>query len=114
MLAATAGDPWLAEQPPTFAWAGDAPAGCHEPGEPVAATLLDAMQALGLPGEIGTRTTFFDGPTFSLAGTPTIAFGPGDMRIAHTIDEWVPTDEVVRAAQVLAVTAMRFCGVAGA
>jgi acetylornithine deacetylase len=114
VLAATAGDPWLAEQPPTFAWAGDAPAGCHEPGEPVAATLLDTMQALGLPGEIGTRTTFFDGPTFSLAGTPTIAFGPGDMRIAHTIDEWVPTDEVVRAAQVLAVTAMRFCGVAGA
>ena len=69
------------------------------------------MAALGLEPTIGTRTTFFDGPTFSRAGTPTIAFGAGDMRVAHTVDEFVPLDEVVRAAQVLAVAAMRFCGV---
>jgi len=29
---------------------------------------------------------------------------------AHTVDEYVPVDELVVAARVLAVTAMRFCG----
>lgn len=114
VLAACRDDPWLAEHPPTFTWAGDAPVGWHDPEEPIAATTLAAMRALALPGGIGTRTTFFDGPTFSRAGTPTIAFGPGDMRVAHTIDEFVVVDDVVRAAQLLAVAAMRFCGVAEA
>ena len=112
VLAAAQADPWLALHPPRFAWAGDVPAGWVEPGEPVAATALDAMAALGLPPAVSSRTTFFDGPTFTRAGIPTIAFGPGDIAEAHAIDESVPVDELVRAAQVLAVAAMRFCGLA--
>ena len=61
---------------------------------------------------MASRTTFFDGPTFSRAGTPTIACGPGDIGVAHAVDEHVPVAELVRAAQVLAVVAMRFCGLA--
>lgn len=38
----------------------------------------------------------------SAAGVPTIVFGPGNIDQAHTDDEWVELDEVVRAAQVLA------------
>jgi acetylornithine deacetylase len=88
------------------------PAGWVGHDEPVAATALDAMAALGLPRAVASRTTFFDGPTFTRAGIPTIAFGPGDIALAHAVDECVPVDELVRAAQVLAVAAMRFCGVA--
>lgn len=110
--AATAHDPWLAAHPPHFEWPGDAPPGCHGPDEPIAATLLDAMSDAGVAPEVSRRTTFFDGATFSRAGTPAIAFGPGDITIAHAPDEYVPIDELVRAAQVLAVAAMRFCGVA--
>jgi acetylornithine deacetylase len=112
VLAAARADPWLALHPPRFSWPGDVPAGWVEPDEPVAATALHAMAALGLPPAIASRTTFFDGPTFTRAGIPTIAFGPGDIALAHAVDESVPVDELVRAAQVLAVTAMRFCGVA--
>ena len=68
------------------------------------------MAALGLPPAVASRTTFFDGPTFTRAGISTIAFGPGDIAEAHAIDESVPVDELVRAAQVLALAAMRFCG----
>jgi acetylornithine deacetylase len=114
VLAAAQADSWLAEHPPRFSWPGDAPAGWVDPGEPVAATALDALAALGLPRAVASRTTVFDGPTFTRAGIPTIALGPGDIAVAHAVDEYVPVDELVRAAQVMAVTAMRFCGVAEA
>ena len=110
MRAAAGADPWLAANPPAFAWHGDVPPAFVEPGEPIAATTLDAMAALGLGREIASRTTWFDGATFCRAGTPTIAFGPGAIAAAHAVDEHVPVDDLVGAAQVLAVAAMRFCG----
>ncbi|MEO5883987.1 MAG: ArgE/DapE family deacylase [Candidatus Limnocylindrales bacterium] len=35
-------------------------------------------------------------------GTPCVMFGPGDVRVAHSADEYVPLDEVVACARVLA------------
>jgi len=112
VLAAAQADPWLAAHPPRFSWPGDVPPGFVGPAEPVSAVTLDAMSALGLPRTVASHTTFFDGATFTRAGIPTIAFGPGDILRAHAVDEHVPVDELVRAAQVLAVAAMRFCGLA--
>jgi acetylornithine deacetylase len=109
--AAAAADPWLAAHPPSFVWHGDVPAACVDPATPIAAAALDAMAAVGLGREIGSRTTWFDGATFTRAGTPAIAVGPGAIAQAHAVDEYVPIDELVRAAHVLAVTAVRFCGV---
>ena len=42
--------------------------------------------------------------------TPTVLFGPGDVRNAHRPDEYVPVDELVVAVRTLALTALRFCG----
>ena len=110
VLAAAQADPWLREHPPAFRWHGDVPPAFHGPEEPIAATTLDAMSAVGLPATIASRTTWFDAATFSRAGTPTIGLGPGAIAAAHAVDEFVPLDDLVRAAQVLAVAAMRFCG----
>ncbi len=111
VLAVAAADPWLAAHPPEFTWHGDVPPSFHGPEEPISATTLDAMESLGLPRRIASRTTWFDGATLSRAGTPAIAFGPGAIESAHAVDEYVPLDELVRACQVLALVAMRFCGV---
>jgi acetylornithine deacetylase len=46
----------------------------------------------------------------SVGGTPTVLFGPGDVRASHRPDEYVPVDELVAAVRTLALTAMRFCG----
>ena len=106
-------DPWLVAHPPAFTWHGDVPPSFQHPETPISATTLDAMGSLGLERAIASRTTWFDAATFSRAGTPTIGFGPGAIAAAHAVDEFVPLDELVCAAQVLAVAAMRFCGVEG-
>jgi acetylornithine deacetylase len=42
-----------------------------------------------------------DASTLAQAGIPSVVFGPGDIAMAHTCDEWVPLDEVEQAAEVL-------------
>ena len=50
-----------------------------------------------------------DGNTFyTLAGIPAITHGP-DAKGAHTVEEEVPVAELVRVAQVYALTAIAFC-----
>ncbi|HXG25231.1 MAG TPA: ArgE/DapE family deacylase [Candidatus Binatia bacterium] len=39
--------------------------------------------------------------------TPTVIFGPGDKRLAHSANEWVSTSEVVDCARVLAAWLVR-------
>ncbi|MDQ2943197.1 MAG: M20/M25/M40 family metallo-hydrolase, partial [Candidatus Dormibacteraeota bacterium] len=43
-----------------------------------------------------------DASWLSVAGVPSVVFGPGSIDHAHTDDEWVEVGEVVRASQVLA------------
>ena len=45
--------------------------------------------------------------------TPTILFGPGDVRKAHQPDEYVPISDLETVTQTLVLTIMRFCGVEG-
>jgi acetylornithine deacetylase len=42
-----------------------------------------------------------DASTLAEAGIPSVVFGPGDIARAHTIDEWVPLDEVEQATEIL-------------
>jgi len=42
--------------------------------------------------------------------TPCVIFGPGDVRVAHSADEYVPIDEVETCARVLAAWVLRELG----
>jgi len=43
--------------------------------------------------------------------TTSLGFGPGDIRQAHTTDEFVPIDEVIECTKVLASTIIDWCGI---
>lgn len=44
------------------------------------------------------------------ASIPTCLFGPGDIGLAHSADEFIKIDDVVDSAKVYALTAQAFCG----
>ena len=114
ITAAANADPWLAEHPPTFEWATDVPPMEIDPSEPIVALMQQATAEIGAPGVLAGLDSWYDGATYTLsAGTPSIAYGPRSIAWAHTIDEYVPVDDLVRCAQAIAVAAMRFCGTAG-
>ena len=46
---------------------------------------------------------------WSIAGVPAITHGP-TAGGAHTLDEWVSIDDLVRVARLYALTALEFCG----
>jgi acetylornithine deacetylase len=119
ILRESAEDDWLAENPITFDWWTNPvmPLEIAE-SEPIVELTRAASADVGRPGKLAGLDSWYDGATFTLlAGIPSIAYGPsgfeqGETSIAHTIDEYVPVDDLVACAQGLAVSAMRFCGVA--
>jgi acetylornithine deacetylase len=111
---ATSADPWLTANPPSFEWAPEVPPSEIPVAAPIVQTTLAAARALGLPAAPAGLDNWHDGATFTrLGGTPCVCFGPPDLGAAHTVDEHVPVDGLVRCAQALAVAAIRFCVPAG-
>ena len=110
---ACAADPWLAEHPPSFEWSADIPPMEIPPDDPIVQTVLAASADVGEPSRLGGLDSWYDGATYTMsAGTPSVGFGPRAVANAHTIDESVPVDDLVRCAQAIALAALRFCGTA--
>ena len=63
----------------------------------------------GSPLPLGAKPFVDDGNSYaSLAGIPALTHGPAATG-AHTLNEAVPVDELVRVAKVYALTAVEFC-----
>jgi acetylornithine deacetylase len=106
-------DPWLHDNRPRVEWWGGQFAPARIPAEhPLAQTVAGAFAA------VSGAAPVFEGMTYGadmrlLANdgqTPTVLFGPGDVRNAHRPDEFVPVAELEAAARTLILTALRFCG----
>ncbi len=107
-------DAWLRAHPPTVEWWG----GQFLPAStPIADRVVtDIMHAMA---DVTGADPIVEGMTYGAdmrllvndGGIPTVLFGPGDVRVAHRADEFVPIEDLAVATCVLTVTAMRFCGV---
>jgi len=111
---AAAADSWLAEHPPEVEWWG----GRFDPAvtdldSPIVASVVDAAAAVtgSAPSIEGVTYGADMRLLVNVGGIPTVLFGPGDVRVAHMADEYVPIDQLRAAAQTLILTALRFCGV---
>jgi acetylornithine deacetylase len=109
-------DPWLRAHPPRVEWWG----ACFDPAvtptdHPVVAAVCGSYESVvgarpvvrGMPYGADMRLLVNEG------GTPTVIFGPGDVRNAHAPDEFVEVAELETATRTLALTILRFCGVGG-
>ncbi|TMD88008.1 MAG: M20 family metallopeptidase [Chloroflexi bacterium] len=77
----------------------------------VAAAQSAARDVLGRDVPLGTMPAFTDGTHWHLAGSACIpAFGPGTLLVAHRPNECIEIAEIVAAARIYALTAMRYLG----
>jgi acetylornithine deacetylase len=111
---AAAADSWLAEHPPDVEWWG----GRFDPaltdvGSAIVTTVVEAATAVtgSAPPVEGVTYGADMRLLVNVGGIPTVLFGPGDVRVAHRVDEHVPIDQLRAAAEALVLTALRFCGV---
>lgn len=105
-------DPWLRHHPPVVTWpGGQFASGELAPGHPLAGEVqrasVDTGGSLPLPAAApyGSDLRLYA----AVGGIPTLHFGPGDVRDAHSPHEQVDLDEVVAVARALTVLAARRC-----
>lgn len=112
VAAGAARDPWLVRTPPAVDWVGGQfLPGRTDPSDPVVGTITEAV------GDVRDVTAEVVGQPYgcdlgllrTVGDIPGVVFGPGDIRQAHTTDEWVDLDDVVASARILALAAVRFC-----
>ncbi|HYF46690.1 MAG TPA: ArgE/DapE family deacylase [Acidimicrobiales bacterium] len=100
-------DDWLAAHPPVVEWFEGQFAPALTPVDhPLIAAVGAAHDAVvGTPSPVhgvpyGSDLRFFTND----ADMPAVLYGPGDVAVAHTVDEHVDLDEVFAAAEVVALT----------
>jgi acetylornithine deacetylase len=112
---ACAADDFLREHPATVEITGGRFGSARVPSDhPLPAGLADVAEAV-----TGRRPVLLGEPYgadmqmfVNVGQTPCVIFGPGDVRVAHSADEFVPLDEVETCARVLAAWVIREVGTA--
>jgi acetylornithine deacetylase len=107
----TEADPWLRNHPIEIRWSGGQFESAEIPlDHPLVALCLQSVFDL-----TGNEPELEGAPYGSdlrllvnIGGIPTILFGPGDVRVAHMPDEYVNVTEVIMAARVYIIAALRF------
>lgn len=113
VAAACAGDPWLAAHPAVISWhGGQFGSGAMPDGHPLLGWTQRAVADVSgatPPEQAGPYGS--DLRLYTAQGIPTVHYGPGDVRLAHTPNERVPTSEMLTTARALALLAVRTCGI---
>jgi acetylornithine deacetylase len=108
-------DPWMVGCPPTIEWFGNQCKGFQiDPEHPLVRSVLSAAtEQLGGDREPEAVRWGTDGSTLvNVAGVPTVVFGPGTMRVAHMVDEYVEVQRLVDSCKIIACSMLDWCQVA--
>ncbi len=96
-------DPWLQKHPPEIKWLLDADSYEINPDHPLVVTCIDALQAISLdPVVRGVETHVDAGCLKNVAGVPVVILGPGEMRLAHQINESLSISDYLNCVKAYA------------
>jgi acetylornithine deacetylase len=107
--------PWLSEHPPVVTWSG----GQFASGRLPAGHALLGQVATAVAEVTGSHPAEAAAPygsdlrLYAAGGIPALHYGPGDVRFAHAPREQVDLRELRDVTRVLALLALRRCGVRG-
>ncbi len=80
---------------------------------PIVTALQAACAGERAPARVEGLSCWTDAALLTAAGIPAVCYGPGDIALAHAAEEWVRTDEIVRATAVLTRLVAAWCGPKG-
>ncbi|MHA1238403.1 MAG: M20/M25/M40 family metallo-hydrolase [Candidatus Odinarchaeia archaeon] len=104
-------DPWLSKNPPEVEWLLFWPPFDVPVDAPVCRLCAHAYEAvLNEPAKFYGFAAVDDTAFLNAAGIPTVTLGPGDLRVAHSPNEYVEIQEVIDAAKIYAYAALEWCG----
>jgi acetylornithine deacetylase len=110
---AASSDPWLRDHPPIVQWHGyQFDSASISTDEPILQTVVKAFSdATGTEAKLEGMTYASDmRHLINTGNTPTLIFGPGDVRRAHSTNEYVLVKELTAVVRTLVLTILRFCG----
>lgn len=82
-----------------------------DPDHPAPALLLQSARNAGHPLEVGGMPASCDAWFYNnQLGIPTVVFGAGTLKVAHSVQECIAMADVARAAEVLVNFAVEYCG----
>lgn len=76
---------------------------------PIVRALSEALAERNERVTVEGMTAWTDAALLNEAGIPAICFGPGDIALAHAAEEWIETDQIERATDVLESLITRWC-----
>ena len=68
---------------------------------PLTLAVASALEKEMLPAPIEGLSCWTDAALFNAAGIPALCFGPGDIALAHSAEEWVTLEDIHHATAVL-------------
>lgn len=107
-------DDWLARCPPKFEVLGALPSAATDASHPLINAVKNCHRIVTgrsprtSPARYGTDMYLLS----RYGGMPTIMYGPGSVSHAHAKNEYVELDSLVTCTKVIALTLLRWCGLA--
>jgi len=106
-------DPWLKNSPPVLKWIN----GQYESGKtPIEHPLVKTLKSCH--ESVSNKRAKLEGATYGSdlrlftnhAKIPAVLYGPGDVRLAHSANEYVEIQDVMRSVEVIANFIVQWCG----
>ena len=113
-------DPWLRKNPPIFKWGGNSlvrdkgeifPPADIDPSHPAVRVVVRAHKAVtGSEPKLVCWPSVSDAGWLARAGMPVAIYGPGSLRQAHVVNEYIEVDDLMTACKSIALTLVDWCG----